>query len=103
MNEILSELNAILARYGAMRVGEFLFTPDRSTVVGHVSAKQNRLNMVFQFDAVDAGPGKVFEYGTGPLNYTVPELKDAIARTQGSSLRYRRLNNQLYPESRRIT
>lgn len=55
LNKYLSEMNAILSRYGAMTVGECPNTPDRSTVVGYVSAAQRRLNMVFQFDVVDVG------------------------------------------------
>ena len=76
-------MNAILARYDAMSVGECPFTPDRATVVDYVSSKQKRLNMVFQFDAVDVGQGKVFKYGTTPFNYKLVDLKDAIVRTQG--------------------
>lgn len=82
MNEYLSEMNAILTRYNAMTVGECPFTPDPATVLGYVGASNKRLNMVFQFDVVDVGQGKVFKYQTSPFAYTLPDLKDAIARTQ---------------------
>lgn len=82
MNEYLSEMNAVLAPYDAMSVGECPFTPDRNTVVGYVSSRQKRLNMVFQFDAVDVGQGKVFKYQTEPFAYVLQDLKEAVARTQ---------------------
>ncbi|KAK1048337.1 hypothetical protein LTS16_004521 [Friedmanniomyces endolithicus] len=83
MNEYLSEMNDILAPYNAMSVGECPFTPDRDTVVGYVSSQKKRLNMVFQFDAVDVGQGKVFKYQTEPFAYALRDLKDAVSRTQG--------------------
>lgn len=83
MNEYLSEMNAILSRYDAMTVGECPFTPDRNTVLGYVGASSKRLNMVFQFDVVDVGMGKVFKYQTPPFAYSLRDLKDAVTRTQG--------------------
>ena len=83
LNEYLSEMNAVLAPYEAMSVGECPFTPDRDIVLGYVSSKQKRLNMVFQFDVVDVGQGKIFKYGSEPFNYALKDLKDAISRTQG--------------------
>ncbi|KXT15305.1 hypothetical protein AC579_2806 [Pseudocercospora musae] len=83
MNEYLMEMNAILSRYDAMTVGECPFTPDQKQVHGYVSASKKRLNMVFQFDLVDVGQGKVFKYGTTPFAYTLGDLKAAISRTQG--------------------
>ncbi|KAF2174128.1 glycoside hydrolase family 13 protein [Zasmidium cellare ATCC 36951] len=82
MNEYLSEMNAILSRYDAMTVGECPFTADSSTVLEYVGASNKRLNMVFQFDVVDTGQGKVFKYQTEPFAYKLQDLKDAIARTQ---------------------
>lgn len=83
MNEYLMEMNAILSRYDAMTVGECPFTPDQKRVHGYVSASEKRLNMVFQFDLVDVGQGKVFKYRTKPFAYTLGDLKAAISRTQG--------------------
>ena len=83
MNEFLSEMDTILRRYDAMTVGECPFTPDQNTVLGYVGASKKRLNMVFQFDVVDIGQGKVFKYQTTPFAYTLGDLKDAISRTQG--------------------
>ena len=53
-----AEMNAILAPYEAMSIGECPCTPDRNMVVWYVSARQKRLNKVFQFDVVDIGQGR---------------------------------------------
>ncbi|KAI5256312.1 alpha-glucosidase [Aureobasidium subglaciale] len=82
MDEYLGEMNAILSRYNAMSVGECPFTPDPARVLGYVSEKEARLNMVFQFDSVDVGMGSVFKYMTKPFNYTLADVKSAIGRTQ---------------------
>ncbi|KAK3075019.1 hypothetical protein LTR53_002054 [Teratosphaeriaceae sp. CCFEE 6253] len=82
MNEILSEMNAILSRYNAMSVGECPFTPELSTVLDYVGAGSKRLNMVFQFDVVDVGQGSVFKYQTTPFAYKLQDLKRAVDRTQ---------------------
>ena len=39
--------------------------------------------MVFQFDAVDVGMGKVSKYMTTPFSYTLKDMQSAISRTQG--------------------
>ncbi|KAI7344797.1 glycoside hydrolase family 13 protein [Hortaea werneckii] len=83
MNEYLSEMNSILTRYDAMTVGECPFTPDRNKVIDYVGASKNRLSMVFQFDVVDVGLGKIFKFQTAPFAYKLHDLKNAIARTQG--------------------
>ncbi|KAK8211508.1 hypothetical protein M8818_003161 [Zalaria obscura] len=82
MHEFLQEMNAILARYDAMSVGECPHTPDRNKVLQYVGAKQKQLNMVFQFDVVDIGMGSVFKYQTKPRAYTLPDFKKAVLRTQ---------------------
>lgn len=82
MNEILSEMGAILNKYNAMSVGECPHTPDINTVVGYVGASAKRLNMVFQFDVVDVGQGRVFKYDTTPFAYKLTDLKKAIKATQ---------------------
>ncbi|EFY95785.1 alpha amylase (glycoside hydrolase family 13) domain protein [Metarhizium robertsii] len=83
MHEFLSEMNAILARYGAITVGELPNTPDMEKVLRYVSAKEKQLDMVFQFDVVDTGFGKTHKYETTPKNYTLPDFKAAVSRTQG--------------------
>ncbi|KAL1307009.1 hypothetical protein AAFC00_005638 [Neodothiora populina] len=83
MHEFLGEMNNILSRYGAMTVGECPHTPDMSRVVKYVSAKEKQLDMVFQFDTVDLGMGKVFKYQTTPFNWSLKDLKESITRTQG--------------------
>ncbi|OQN96942.1 hypothetical protein B0A48_16916 [Cryoendolithus antarcticus] len=82
MNMYLEEMNAILAKYDAMSVGECPFTPDRQRVVDYVSTEKRRLNMVFQFDAVNVGIGNTIKFLTKPFNYTLVDLKTAIAGTQ---------------------
>ncbi|THW32610.1 alpha-glucosidase [Aureobasidium pullulans] len=83
MDEYLGEMNAILSRYNAMSVGECPFTPDPARILGYVSEKEARLNMVFQFDSVDVGIGSAHRYMTTPFNYTLADVKSAICRTQG--------------------
>jgi len=82
MHEFLSEMNSILTKYDAMSVGECPHTPDMKKVIQYVSAKENQLDMVFQFDVVDIGMGRVFKYQTDPRTWRLPELKAAIERTQ---------------------
>lgn len=48
MSEFLSEMNAVLAKYDAMSVGECPHS-DMDRVLKYVSAKEKQLNMVFQF------------------------------------------------------
>ncbi|PNY24101.1 Alpha-glucosidase [Tolypocladium capitatum] len=82
MHEFLGEMNAILSRYGAITVGELPNTPDMSRVLDYVSAKAKQLDMVFQFDLVDVGFGKTHKYETTPKNYSLPDFKAAVDRTQ---------------------
>ncbi|KAF7591984.1 hypothetical protein BBP40_000831 [Aspergillus hancockii] len=82
MHEFLDEINEILSRYGAITVGELPLTPDMARVLRYVSAEAKQLDMVFQFDVVDVGLGLTHRYETTPKNYTLPEFKAAIARTQ---------------------
>ncbi|KAL2255051.1 hypothetical protein VTK26DRAFT_4248 [Humicola hyalothermophila] len=65
MHEYLGEINAILARYGAITVGELPCTPDTTRVLRYVSAKARQLNMVFQFDIVDLGFGTAHKPPSG--------------------------------------
>ncbi|KAK5999077.1 Alpha-glucosidase [Cladobotryum mycophilum] len=82
MHEFLGEMNQILAKYGAITVGELPNTPDTARVLKYVSAEAKQLDMVFQFDVVDVGFGQTHKFDTTPKNYTLPDLKAAIARTQ---------------------
>ncbi|KAM5341219.1 hypothetical protein ACJ41O_015328 [Fusarium nematophilum] len=82
MHEFLSEMNDILVRYGAITVGELPHTPDLARVLRYVSAEEKQLNMVFQFDVVDIGFGKTHKFETKPRNFTLPDLKAAVGRTQ---------------------
>lgn len=82
MHEFLAEMNAILARYGAITVGELPCTPDTQRVLKYVSAKAKQLNMVFQFDVVDVGMGRTHKYATAPRSFALPDFKAAIDLTQ---------------------
>lgn len=82
MHEFLSEMNEILSRYDAITVGELPNTPDMARVIKYVSAKEKQLDMVFQFDVVDVGFGKTHKFATTPRNFTLPDVKAAVERTQ---------------------
>ncbi|KAK3182214.1 hypothetical protein K4F52_006583 [Lecanicillium sp. MT-2017a] len=82
MHEFLGEMNAILAKYGAITVGELPCTPETRDVLSYVSAEAKQLDMVFQFDIVDVGFGQKHKFDTAPRNYTLPEVKAAVERTQ---------------------
>ncbi|KAF2994780.1 hypothetical protein E8E13_000033 [Curvularia kusanoi] len=81
MSEFLREMNSILSEYDAMTVGECPNTPELSRVVEYVSAKEDQLNMVFQFDVVELGVGP-FKFQTIPKNWRLSQFKEAVARTQ---------------------
>ncbi|KAJ5129039.1 Alpha-glucosidase [Penicillium atrosanguineum] len=82
MHEFLRELGQILLEYNAMTVGELPNTPQIADVPGYVSAKAQQLSMVFQFDVVDIGQGTDLRFNTVPRNWTLPDLRERIARTQ---------------------
>lgn len=82
MHEYLGEMNELLRRYGAITVGELPCTPETERVLRYVSAKDGQLNMVFQFDIVDVGLGRLHKYDTVPKNWRLPDLKGAVDRTQ---------------------
>lgn len=82
MHEYLSEMNAILTKYGAITVGELPCTPDTARVLKYVSAKAKQLDMVFQFDVVDVGMGKTHKFATTPKNFTLPDFKATVDMTQ---------------------
>ncbi|PLB53877.1 glycoside hydrolase [Aspergillus steynii IBT 23096] len=82
IHEYLGEMNAILNKYDAMTVGELPNTHTLDGVLAYVSAAQNQLSMVFQFDIVDLGMGKDYKYLTTLPGWTLPELKGAIKGTQ---------------------
>lgn len=82
MHEFLAEMNVILAKYGAITVGELPHTPETERVLKYVSAEAKQLDMVFQFDVVDVGFGVTHKFNTVPRNYTLPDMKAAVARTQ---------------------
>lgn len=83
IHEFISEMNAILAKYGAITVGELPATTDTDRVLDYVRASKRQLSMVFQFDVVQCGYNKVTgRFDVAPPNYTLPEFKDAVCRTQ---------------------
>ncbi|KAH7042751.1 maltase [Macrophomina phaseolina] len=82
MHEFLSEMNAILAKYGAMTVGELPHTHELEHVLRYVSAKEKQLNMTFMFDVVDLGGGPHQRFDTTPRAWRLRDLKEAVGRTQ---------------------
>jgi oligo-1,6-glucosidase len=82
MQEFLGEMNEILRPYDAITVGELPHTPDMDTVLRYVSAEARQLDMVFQFDVVDIGMGALTKFDTRPRDFTLPQFKAAVGRTQ---------------------
>lgn len=83
IHEFIGEMNAVLSRYGAVTVGELPATSDTEKVLSYVRASRRQLSMVFQFDVVQCGYHKVSgRFDVESPNYTLPELKNAVCRTQ---------------------
>ena len=84
IHEYIGEMNQILAKYGAITVGELPATPSTEKVLEYVRASRNQLSMVFQFDVVQCGYSQTGSgrFDVTPPNYTLPEFKDAVRRTQ---------------------
>ncbi|KAL7816725.1 putative maltase MLT3 [Trichoderma gracile] len=82
MQEFLSEMNRILAKYGAISVGELPLTPDMARVLQYVSAEAKQLDMVFQFDVVNVEFNKPLRYDAKAKDWQLPDFKEAVARTQ---------------------
>ncbi|OAA54157.1 glycoside hydrolase family 13 protein [Niveomyces insectorum RCEF 264] len=83
MHEFLSEMNAVLAPYHAITVGELGMTPDPSKVLRYVSAEAKQLDMVFQFDVVMVGHNLGGDLsGVTPRAFTLPQFKAAVDATQ---------------------
>jgi oligo-1,6-glucosidase len=81
MHEFLREMNVkVLNHYDAMTVGELPHTPDPAHVLRYVGSGDKQLNMVFQFDIVDLGTGKVNKYDFE--GHTIPELKAVVTKWQ---------------------
>ncbi|SPO27217.1 probable maltase [Ustilago trichophora] len=80
MHTYLKEMGAILQRYDAMTVGELPNTPKTSDVVRYVSAAENELSEVFQFDIVDLGRNPVdFMKLDG---FKLPQMKRVVEKWQ---------------------
>lgn len=82
IHEFLGEMNAILRKHGAITVGELPNTPEADKVLKYVSAEANQLDMVFEFDIAMVGTGTRHHYDAEPRNFTLPEFKAAVCRTQ---------------------
>ncbi|KAJ1023609.1 hypothetical protein NDA16_003226 [Ustilago loliicola] len=80
MHTYLKEMGAILEKYDAMTVGELPNTPKTANVVRYVSAAENELSEVFQFDIVDLGRNHVdFMVLDG---FKLPEMKRVVNKWQ---------------------
>ncbi|SJX62703.1 probable maltase [Sporisorium reilianum f. sp. reilianum] len=80
MHTYLKEMGAILERYDAMAVGELPNTPKTADVVRYVSAAENELSQVFQFDIVDLGRNPVDIMRND--GYKLPEMKRVVEKWQ---------------------
>lgn len=81
MHEFLREMNSeVLNKYDAMTVGELPHTPDPAHVLKYVGSGDKQLSMVFQFDIVDLGQGKVNKYEYE--GYQLGEMKQVISKWQ---------------------
>ena len=85
IHEFMREMGQILLKYDAMTVGELPNTRQFTDVLEYVSAKEQQLSMVFQFDVVDIGQGTGLRFNTVPRNWTLSDLRERIARTQKPS------------------
>ncbi|PWY89716.1 maltase [Aspergillus heteromorphus CBS 117.55] len=82
IHEYLREMAGVLRKYDAMTVGELPLTKDIEDVLGYVSAKEEKLDMVFQFDVVDLGTGADRRYSVEPRSWTLSQLKERVRATQ---------------------
>jgi oligo-1,6-glucosidase len=82
MFEYLGEMNDAMKLYDVMTVGELPNTPEVSQVLSYVSAKAERLNMVFNFDTVSLGQGREARFNTHSFSLT--DFKIALSRWQSS-------------------
>ena len=81
MHEFLREMNQkVLSQYGAITVGELPCTPDPAHVLRYVSESDRQLNMIFQFDIVDLGQGKVHKFDHDP--HKLSEFKAVVTKWQ---------------------
>ncbi|KAJ5698110.1 Alpha-glucosidase [Penicillium macrosclerotiorum] len=82
IHEFLREMGQILQKYNAVTVGELPGTPDITDVLKYVSAQEQLLSMVFQFDIVDLGFGSNLRFDTVPRSWAVSDLRARVQRTQ---------------------
>ena len=80
MHTYLKEMGAILEKYDAMTVGELPNTPKTADVVRYVSAAENELSEVFQFDIVDLGRNPVDMMVLD--GFKLPEMKRVVNKWQ---------------------
>ena len=81
IHEFLREMNTeVLSKYDTMTVGELPHTPDPAHVLRYIGSGDKQLSMVFQFDIVDLGIGKINKYDFE--GYKLPELKQVVKKWQ---------------------
>lgn len=80
MHTYLKEMGEILERYDAMTVGELPNTPNTADVVRYVSAAENELSEVFQFDLVDLGRNPIDMMSFDGFN--LPQMKRVVEKWQ---------------------
>lgn len=80
--DYLREMNEIMKPFDVMTVGELPNTPEVERVLAYVSAKEERLNMVFNFDAVYLGQGSDARFNMH--KFTLADFKKALSKWQTS-------------------
>ncbi|CAK7200654.1 hypothetical protein SEUCBS139899_003352 [Sporothrix eucalyptigena] len=82
IHEFIAEINAILAKYGAITVGELPATPDTAKVLEYVRASRKQLSMVFQFDIVEMNIDLTDHFNITLPTHTLGELRTEVAKVQ---------------------
>lgn len=80
MHTYLKQMGKILEKYDAMTVGELPHTPKTADVVRYVSAAENELSEVFQFDLVDMGRNPIDTFKGTP--FPLSEVKRVVEKWQ---------------------
>jgi alpha-glucosidase len=81
MHEFLREMNTeVLNKYDTVTIGELPHTPDAQHVLKYVGSGDKQLSMVFQFDIVDLGTGKLHKYDFEA--FKLPDFKRIIDKWQ---------------------
>lgn len=89
IHEFIKEMNTeVLSKYTTydgqpvVTVGELSLTPEPKGVLRYVSARENELDMVFQFDITHLGQGNGFRDKYDFAEWKLPEMKRIVQKWQ---------------------